>query len=105
MSKNTGVKPDTHTINCSESMDISVVETLQAQLIEALESGQTVVLDAHQVERADTAALQVLSAFFQDAKTQAQKIEWKEPSDALCRSAALLDLSNVLNLEPILNIH
>jgi anti-anti-sigma regulatory factor len=105
MLKNAGVEPDAHTISCSESMDISVVAEIQLQLINALESGKTVILDAHQVERADTAALQVLSAFFQDAKTQAQKVAWKEPSDALCRSAALLDLSNVLNLEPILSIH
>ena len=101
MAEKVGGESGTHTINCSESMDISVVEAMQTQLIEALASGQNVVLDAHQVERADTAALQVLSAFFQDAKTQAQKIDWKEPSDALCRSATLLDLSKFLDLETI----
>lgn len=105
MSKNAGVETDTHTISCSESMDISVVAEMQAQLAQALASGQTVTLDAHQVERADTAALQVLSAFFQDANSQAQKVEWKEPSDALCRSAALLDLSKVLNLESNSSVH
>jgi ABC-type transporter Mla MlaB component len=51
------------------------------------------------VERADTAALQLLGAFFQDANAQKKTVEWKDPSEALCRSAALLGLSEMLHLQ------
>ena len=105
MSEKVGVESDTHTISCSESLDISGVTEMKAQLVQALEVQQVVVLDAHEVERADTAALQLLCAFFQDANAQTQAVEWKDPSEALCRSAALLDLSKVLNLETNSNIH
>jgi ABC-type transporter Mla MlaB component len=63
-----------------------------------LESGQPVLLDASRVERVDTAALQVLSAFFQDAKSQQQSAEWQEPSEALLSSAQLLGLSSLLKM-------
>lgn len=86
-------------INCEESMDISMVANFRSQFIQALESGQPVVLDASQVERADTAALQLLSAFFHDANAQQQSVEWKSPSEILCRSADLLGLSQLLGLE------
>jgi anti-anti-sigma regulatory factor len=82
-----------------ESMDISKVSDIRSQLVEASDSGLSVILDGRQVERADTAALQVLGAFFQDSGTQGQSIEWRDPSDNLRRSAELLGLSKLLNLE------
>ena len=85
-------------MDCGESMDISVTAELHTQLLKALESKQTVVLDAAQVERADTAALQMLSAFIQDANAQQQTVQWKSPSEALSVSAELLGLSSLLKL-------
>lgn len=92
-----------HEIICEEVMDISTVAGIKLQLVEALESGLPVMLDAKQVERADTAALQVLSAFFQEASAKKQDIQWRDPSDALSRSSALLGLSELLQLEDTLH--
>lgn len=89
---------DTREIIFNEVMDISSVADIKAQLVEALESGQPVILDATQVERADTAALQVLGAFFHDAETRNQSIQWREPSESLGRSSTLLGLSELLHL-------
>ncbi len=86
-------------ISCGEIMDITIVANFSTLFIQALKSGHAVVLDAQHVERADTAALQLLCAFFNDARTQQQDIQWKNPSDTLCHSAALLGLSKMLNLE------
>ncbi len=84
-------------IDCGEVMDIAAMAEFRLQLVESLASKQAVVLDASQVERADTAALQVLTAFIQDAHAQQQVVQWKAPSEAMCRSAALLGLSGMLN--------
>jgi len=90
-------------INCGETMDISTVAELHSQLTEALESGKPVILGAEKVDRADTAALQLLSVFFNDAGAKQQDIQWNNPSDNLRRSAALLGLSNILKLETIVH--
>ena len=92
-----------HEIICEEVMDISTVAGIKLQLVEALESGLPVMLDAKQVERADTAALQMLGAFFQEAAAKKQDIQWRDPSDALNRSSALLGLSELLQLEDTLH--
>ncbi len=92
---------DSLCIDCGEVMDISVVTKFRALLLEALDSRQSIVLDASQVERADTAALQVLSAFVQDAGTQHQDVQWKDPTQALHQSAALLGLSDILHLQQV----
>jgi len=86
-------------IDCGEVMDISTMAEFHRQLVAVLASKQAMALDASQVERADSSALQVLSAFIQDAHAQQQAVRWKAPSDALCRSAALLGLTGILNLE------
>lgn len=85
-------------IDCGEVIDIATTAELRTQLLAALESKQPVVLDAAQVERADTAALQMLSAFIQDANAQQQTVQWKAPSEALSVSAELLGLLSLLKL-------
>lgn len=92
---------ETLRIRCGEVMDITSVAEFRQQLLEALATRQTVELDASGVERADTAALQLLSAFMQDALSQQQTVHWKDPSPALCQSAALLGLTPFLRLESV----
>ncbi|MDT8385397.1 MAG: STAS domain-containing protein [Gammaproteobacteria bacterium] len=88
-------------ICCGEVLDITSVADFRLQLLEALTTKQPVELDASGVERADTAALQLLSAFMQDAHSQQQTVHWKDPSPALRQSAALLGLSPFLQLESV----
>lgn len=91
---------ESHQITCSEILDISSVGELCTELLTALESQQSVVLVAADIERVDTAALQVFSAFYQDARAQGQSVQWQQPSEALCHSAGLLGLQDLLELTP-----
>ncbi len=80
------------------SLDISCAGQLRGQLQQALTSNQPVVLDAANVERVDTAALQVLTAFFKDAGAQKLEVQWKEPAQTLVNAAQLLGLRDSLLL-------
>ena len=53
----------TNSIDCRDSMDISVVSEVYEELSK-VESGSTVTLNASEVDRIDAAMLQMLSAFF-----------------------------------------
>jgi anti-anti-sigma regulatory factor len=83
----------TTVISCAASLDISVVQNLYGELQAALEAQQPVVIDATQVERADTAALQMFCAFFQEAKASGIAWQWQQPAPALREAARLLDLT------------
>lgn len=86
-------------IDCGDVLDIASIAAFRDQCITALETKQDVVLKANDLERADTAALQVLAAFFQDANAQEQAVQWQAPSEALRESAALLGLTELLHLQ------
>ncbi|VAX00067.1 hypothetical protein MNBD_GAMMA19-222 [hydrothermal vent metagenome] len=98
MANETATDMDFFHIECAEVLDISGVAEFHARCLEALETQQHLMLNASQVDRVDTAALQVLSAFIQDANTRQQTVQWETPSEPLCQSAALLGLSEILCL-------
>jgi len=90
---------DKQMINCHGSLDISMVGTLGDELKVALDSGQTVQLQAGEVAKADAAALQLLCAFFLDAQVHGIDIEWIDPSDELRHAASATGLSEHLGLQ------
>ena len=92
-----GVKslPQT-TIACGDSLDISGVGELHRQLSKVLKGGQTVTLDASQVQRADAAGLQLLAAFCQAACSRGVTVTWRQPSEVFELSASLLGLDEML---------
>ena len=49
-------------------------------------------------ERVDTAALQILCAFFRDAEVNGLVVQWQHPSPALQNAARLLNVSTCLAL-------
>ena len=85
-------------ITCPESLDISIVAEFSLELKDALDKKQTIQFQATDIERADTAALQLLCAFFLDASAEGLEIEWQEPSDALIGAAKQIGLASHLNL-------
>jgi len=98
MANETAADMDFFRIECAEVLDIAGVAEFYACCLEALETQQNIMLNASQVERVDTATLQVLGAFIQDANTRQQSVNWETPSEPLCQSAALLGLSEILCL-------
>jgi anti-anti-sigma regulatory factor len=86
------------TILCATRLDISLVQSLRSRLQEALQAKQPVVLEAVQVERVDTAVLQLFYVFFQEAHARGMPVHWQQPSLALQHAARLLGLSSSLGL-------
>jgi ABC-type transporter Mla MlaB component len=84
--------------SCSKSLDITQADKLQKRLLAALEKGTDIELAGDQVERADTAGLQLLLAFYRTATHQGASITWKNPSEALLSSAKRLGLASELGL-------
>lgn len=85
-------------ITCPESLDISIVTDFSVQLNTALEAKQDIQFQAAGIERADTAALQLLCAFFLDAQAEGLNVEWLEPSEALLGATKQIGLSEHLCL-------
>ncbi|KPJ96323.1 MAG: hypothetical protein AMJ53_01005 [Gammaproteobacteria bacterium SG8_11] len=80
------------------ALDIAGAAQLRERLLQVLTSRQPVVIDATSVERVDTAALQVLTAFFKDAGAQNLDVQWKTPAQSLKTAARLLGLQDSLQL-------
>ena len=85
-------------IECNEGLDISLVSDFKEFLKQAAGQNLPVVLDGSALERVDAAALQLLSAFFIEARTSGLNVMWKEPSAQLCRAAELIGLKETINL-------
>ena len=83
------------TVSCGESLDIRNVDEFRQQLKDALDAGAPVVMAADAVERADAAALQLLCAFFLDAKHKGIEVRWEQPAEALVSAASLLGVAPV----------
>lgn len=91
-------RPAATRITCDPCLDISGARALHTQLQEALQTAEPVVLQADQVERVDTAALQVLSAFMREAQERRIAVQWLHPSVPLQYAAQLLDLTAIMAL-------
>jgi phospholipid transport system transporter-binding protein len=70
---------------------------LKAELLGTLKAG-AIVLDGTQVERVDTAALQLLVLFRRELDAHGGTLHWHGTSDALNEAAGLLGLAQLLNL-------
>jgi len=86
-------------IVCGEYLDISHIGQLSDDLKGGLESSEPILfIDGEKVERVDAASLQLLAAFFKDAKSQGMALQWRKPSDALRNASRVMGLSNLLDL-------
>lgn len=98
LSKNSSGSTDTTSIQCGDILTIAQAAGIHEQLKEGLGRGGEIELQAATIERIDASVLQAYTAFFKAARARKIKVEWIEPSDALLRSAALLGLSDDLDL-------
>jgi anti-anti-sigma regulatory factor len=80
------------------ALDIAGAAELRERLLQALDGKQSVVVDAANVERVDTAALQVLTAFFIDAVAQNMDVRWQECSQVFKDAVRLLGLHDTLTI-------
>lgn len=91
-------KPQTIVIPCEGSIDIAVAHELYQTLRQAVDSSNPLVIDVANVEHIDTAVLQLLCAFMQDARARGIVVQWHKPPPAVTQAAHLLDLEGLLAL-------
>lgn len=91
-------KADDCRVQLAADLVISGAAELYAQLGEALDQPEPVVLDAGAVERLDTAGVQLLQAFVQARDENAGPWRWENVGRALTDTAALLGMQQMLKL-------
>ena len=79
-------------VQCEPVLDISQVADLKTRLQEHIEADVAVVFEFSQVERVDTAALQLIASFAQQRRAQQRECRISDPSEAWTRTVALLGL-------------
>lgn len=92
---------DTTNFQLPESLEISRIGELTQQLSGLDGSSGGVVLDGSLVTRIDTAAMQLLLAFWRKHAESGGKIRWHAPSEALRRAACLLGMDTVIGITDI----
>lgn len=88
--------PEATQVVLSATMEISMAKTLYRQLTPRLEDSNALVIDASQVQRIDTAALQTLAYFCRCAHERGIPFRWHAISPALQQAAQSLGLSSFL---------
>lgn len=86
-------------IDCGEIVGIADVGDFYATLLMSVAEGKSLNLDVSKVERIDGAALQLMYAYSKEARSHGHTLSWHSPSEAFLRSARLLGLSSLMNLE------
>lgn len=86
-------------IECGETLGIADVGDLYARLLTEVAEGNVMRFDISQLERVDAAALQMLYAYSKEAEKQGHTLRWDAPSEAFLRSARLLGLASVMNID------
>ena len=80
-------------VSLQEVLHISEAKMLQEQLLEALNSGNELIIDASSVERADTASIQLLLAAKQSFEKESIRFTIADASDSLKKNISSLGLS------------
>ncbi len=83
-------------ITLGESLDISTVTDLKTELTHALDLAGPITLDPTQVERADTASLQLLVSFLLEARRAGVPVNVLPGTDAFGEAVTLLGLGEIL---------
>jgi len=82
-----------------DRFDISAAEAVHQQLEDAMLQGKAVVLQAAAVTRLDTTGVQMLLAFFKEAKATDLDVSWEEPSSVIIQVCESLQLSEHVGLD------
>jgi anti-anti-sigma regulatory factor len=85
------------TVKLPADLGIESACELQQRLSASLEA-PSLSVDAHEVTRVHTAALQLLGMFFRDRRAAGHRTQWRRPSASLCDAADLLGMTNLLEL-------
>ncbi|MDR3417695.1 MAG: STAS domain-containing protein [Nevskia sp.] len=85
-------------VHLPAELGIDGVAALKAQLAKVVGEPRKVVMEASEVERVHTAALQLFCLFCRDRRAADREVEFARPSPALRSAAALLGASTLLQI-------
>jgi len=83
---------------CPENLDIASVSALHGVLCDWLNEHASLALDAGNVEKVDTAGIQLLCSLFVSAQKTPLKLTWQCVSTLIWDTAQRLDVTALLNL-------
>ncbi|MCB1644923.1 MAG: STAS domain-containing protein [Pseudomonadales bacterium] len=86
-------------IRLPDRLDITSVEDVHKQLEDALVQGKPVVLEGDEVTRLDTAAMQMLASFRNEAEMNHLEMSWKNPS------STIKEVLNLMQFGPQVGFH
>lgn len=86
------------TIRLPAELGMDGMRELHTQLLAAAETAAPVTLEADDVQRVHGAALQLFCSFFRDRGRAGRETRWNQPTDALRSAAALLGLTELIQL-------
>jgi len=93
--------PEEIQIALPDRFDISAAEAIHQQFEDAISQGKAVVLQAAAVSRLDTTGVQMLLAFFKEAKATDLDVSWEEPSSIIIQVCESLQLSEHVGLDEL----
>lgn len=79
-------------------LGIDLAGSLYRDLLSQVDHPGPVTLDAHDVARVHTAALQLFCMFCHDRRSAGRETRWHQPTEALRSAAALLGVTTLLQL-------
>jgi ABC-type transporter Mla MlaB component len=85
-------------ITLGSTLDVRYAADLKKKMSTLLRRKPPFELDGAQVDRVDTAGLQVLFAFILEARSRGIDITWRMASDSLKTAARLIDLQDQLGI-------
>ncbi len=88
------INKDDSGVKLDGPISIADVAELHAQFKTYLAEGNDLEIDCSEVEGVDAAALQLLTAFINEAEKQDNKLIWKEPSDSLQATVLMMGLKD-----------
>ncbi|ODS23974.1 hypothetical protein AB835_06070 [Candidatus Endobugula sertula] len=88
-----------HVIDCGDALTIANVAAIHHKIQEALKNSSNIELAASDVEKVDTAGLQVFVALQKEVEKTHGQLIWKNPSDALRKAADTLGLTKCISLD------
>ena len=85
-------------ISLPAELGIDVAASLYRDLLAQVDHPGVVTLDAQDVARIHTAALQLFCMFCQDRRAAGRETHWRQPTEALRSAAALLGVTTLLQI-------
>ena len=92
------VRRSSATLRLPTELGVDAADSLCKDLMKRVADAKAVTLDAADVQRIHTAALQLFCMFCRDRRAAGREVHWHRPSKVLRSAAALLGATTLLSL-------